>query len=90
MLFEWRFDSTPALQHDVHANGIFKSTQESNEAALAFNRDESARTCKRCGKVSPPFPLDLWGWRQHSAFYRAAAEARRVFEGAAAQPAAAP
>jgi len=26
---------------------------------------ETARTCKHCGHVNPPFPLENWAWGVH-------------------------
>lgn len=38
----------------------------SEDAVLAFNATEEARTCKSCGHVSQPFPLQIWGWSKYS------------------------
>ena len=32
------------------------------DAAEAWNADETARTCPKCGFLNPPFDQDPWGW----------------------------
>jgi hypothetical protein len=77
VLFEYSYDATPANAHDPHRNHVFATTAESRAVALQFNTDEALRTCKRCGKVSPPFPHQAWGWENHTLLHTVAALGRR-------------
>jgi hypothetical protein len=44
----------------------FSTVYRSLRAAEAFNADAGARTCKHCGHVEPPFPLEEWGWERYA------------------------
>lgn len=63
-LFLYELDATPAKRGTKQAAGTyaFKTVLESCEAARRFNADEAARTCKHCGHVNAPFPIDAWAW----------------------------
>jgi len=78
VLFEHKYDATPVDAFEPDGVKIFLTTNESADAAAAFNADVALRTCKRCGTVAPPFPLAAWGWLQHAQQYRAVARARAV------------
>ncbi len=55
----------------------------SAEAAEAYNASEAARTCRKCGTVNPPFPLEAWGWSTYVHNSRTVNAARRLFDAAA-------
>lgn len=63
-LFMYELDATPVKRGTKQAAGTFgfKTIIESCEAARRFNADESARTCKHCGHVNAPFPIEAWAW----------------------------
>jgi len=88
VLFEHTFDATPADTFQTDVDKILLTTLESGDAAAAFNADQALRTCKRCGKVSPPFPLAAWGWLQHANQHRAVARARAVLTASSLESAA--
>lgn len=52
-------------------------------AATEFNTDESLRTCKACGHVSEPFPIDAWGWGPYRRRTNLVLEARELMRDAA-------
>lgn len=49
---------------------VFATVYEAVQATNAFNSDEALRTCGKCGHVSPPFPVDTWGWHQYVSLHR--------------------
>ena len=57
---------------------------ESAQAAIAYNADPGNQTCKKCGHVNEPFPLEPWGWERYLDQSLTAAEAYRTFTAAAA------
>jgi len=78
-----RFDATPPRANrytDPAGDGLFLSLIYAAEAAEQHNASEAARTCKRCGTVNPPFPLDRWGWAEYARRGRTVAEARAALE----------
>jgi hypothetical protein len=77
VLFEQTYDSTPDDVYDPHANHAFLTNKKSGDIAIAFNGDEALRTCKRCGKISPPFPHAAWGWDAYATSHDVAALGRR-------------
>jgi hypothetical protein len=85
VLFEYAFDATPPDTFAFGEEKILITTRESSMAAEAFNADEGARTCKRCGTVSKPFPIDSWGWSRHTAQFRTVARARAILAAAGAE-----
>jgi 3-hydroxyanthranilate 3,4-dioxygenase len=44
--------------------GLPTLSQDAN-AAERFNADPALRTCKSCGHLNAPFPIDYWGWQQY-------------------------
>lgn len=78
-----RFDATPPpADHYADSAGdrLFLSLIYAAEAAEQHNASEAARTCKRCGTVNPPFPLDRWGWAEYAMRGRTVAKARAALE----------
>lgn len=84
VLFEHAFDATPPDTFAFGEDKLLITTRESSAAAEAFNGDEKARTCKRCGNVSAPFPIGPWGWTRHASQHRAVARGRTILAAAAA------
>jgi hypothetical protein len=66
-LFVLELDATPPKRNSSLSGApeAFVSIAASYEAGKKFNEDEDARTCKHCGHVNPPFPLDAWAWGVH-------------------------
>jgi hypothetical protein len=73
-------DQRPADAETYPAFGTLVGTLD---AANAFNADEAQRTCKKCGTVTPPFPVDLWGLRAYVQQSRTVNAARRALDAAA-------
>ncbi len=44
---------------------MFPTMWGSIVATDAFNADEKARTCTRCGHLNDPFPVESWGWKNY-------------------------
>jgi hypothetical protein len=44
----------------------FPTPSESYSSAKKFNDSDDARTCKNCGHVNAPFPIEAWGWDQYA------------------------
>jgi hypothetical protein len=82
VLFERGYDATPDEAYDPRRNTGFTTIVQSAAIAGEFNGDEANRTCSRCGKVSPAFPLGAWGWATYAAFADVAGKARETFENA--------
>jgi hypothetical protein len=65
------FDWQPAAADEIKdRHGTFAplgTVVKSAQAAAAFNASDDARTCPNCGHVSPPFPLERWGWDRYAA-----------------------
>lgn len=61
---------------------MFPTIWGSNRAALAYE-PEQARTCPKCGHVSPPHPHHKWGWNRYVAQVRTADSAKRALRAAA-------
>lgn len=83
---EVTYDATPPpANHHADPDGerIFSTIIYSAEAAEQYNASEASRTCKKCGTVNPPFPLDRWGWTEYRLRGRTVADARRALEQAA-------
>jgi len=81
------YDATPPpADHyaDPAGERIFATIIYSAEVAEQYNASEESRTCKKCGTVNPPFPLDRWGWSEYALRGRTVADARRALEQAAA------
>jgi hypothetical protein len=57
---------------------------ESAQAAIAYNAEPNNQTCKKCGQVNEPFPLEPWGWERYLEQSLTAAQAYRTFTAAAA------
>jgi 3-hydroxyanthranilate 3,4-dioxygenase len=57
---------------------------QSAASANAFNGEEAARTCKKCGHVNPPFPDASWGWDEYRRRTQIAAKVRKSLLAAAA------
>ena len=53
------------------------------EVSERLNESEESRTCKKCGHVNAPFPLERWGWDKYTGQTRAAQNARKALEQAA-------
>lgn len=83
VLFTHEFDATPADGYHPGKHLDLATGRGSAEAGIGFNADENARTCKRCGKVAPPFPQDSWGWSRHYYTYRYAMNAEKALSEAA-------
>ena len=78
-----RFDATPppANHHaDPAGDRLFLSLIYAAEAAEQHNASEVGRTCKRCGTVNRPFPLERWGWGEYAMRGRTVAEARAALK----------
>jgi hypothetical protein len=56
---------------------------QSAASANAFNAEEAARTCKKCGHVNPPFPDASWGWDEYRRRTQIAAKVRKSLLSAA-------
>jgi hypothetical protein len=48
---------------------------ESAGAAAEYNSDADAQTCKKCGHVNDPFPLEAWGWKRYAEQSRTVSDA---------------
>ena len=64
-IFFYEFDVTPSADAN-EADHPFPTLLESEEACRRFNDDEAQRTCKSCGHVNDPFPIEAWGWHLYS------------------------
>jgi hypothetical protein len=94
-LFQFEFPSTPADGVETHAGEyggrdddaypMFPTQWGSFAAADAFNRDEQARTCDKCGHVNAPFPLDRWGWERWVSHHEVVNAARKLLDDSAAE-----
>ncbi len=58
----------------------FSTVYHSFRVAEAFNADLGVRTCKHCGHVEPPFPLEEWGWGRYSRHTEVVNRARQQLE----------
>lgn len=76
ILFEHAYDATPEDLYDPATSEMLLTTRYSSEAAERFNADVANRTCKRCGKVAEPFPLEAWGWARNTRSHDTAERAR--------------
>jgi hypothetical protein len=89
-LFQFEYRSTPADGVETHADvyggrdddayPMFPTQWGSYAAAEAFNADERARTCSKCGHVNDPFPLDRWGWERWVRHHEVVNAARRLLD----------
>lgn len=61
-LFLYELDATPVERGTKRPPGTyaFKTILATCEAVRQFNADEAVRTCKHCGHVNAPFPIDAW------------------------------
>ena len=92
-LFQFEFGATPpdGVEHhadefggrDDDAYAMFPTMWGSFAAAAAFNADEKARTCGKCGHVNEPFPEDRWGWRRWVEHHEVVNAARRLLDASA-------
>lgn len=57
---------------------------QSAASANAFNAEEAARTCKKCGHLNPPFPDGSWGWEEYRRRTQIAVKVRQSLMAAAA------
>lgn len=81
------YDATPPPANhyaDPEGERIFSTLVYSAEAAEQYNASEASRTCRKCGTLNPPFPLERWGWTAYTIQGRTVAEARRALAQAAA------
>lgn len=66
VLLRFEYDATPPEEPSAGSEAdrypAFVTQQGSFAATEAFNASESQRTCGKCGRVNPPFPLEAWGW----------------------------
>lgn len=87
-LVEHKFSSqaTPEVRAKYAAGDYdaLETVIESAQAALAYNNEPDAQTCKKCGHVNEPFPLGPWGWDRYLEQSLTAAETYRTFTAAAA------
>ncbi|HEV8714300.1 MAG TPA: hypothetical protein VGX03_15920 [Candidatus Binatia bacterium] len=58
----------------------FSTVYHSFRVAEAFNADPGARTCKHCGHVEPPFPVEEWGWGHYTRHTEVVNRARQQLE----------
>jgi hypothetical protein len=58
----------------------FSTVYHSLRVAEAFNADLGARTCKHCGHVEPPFPVEEWGWGRYVRHTEVVNRARQQLE----------
>jgi hypothetical protein len=80
------YDATPPpANHYADPDGerVFSTLVYSAEVGEKFNASEAARTCKKCGTLNPPFPLERWGWSAYATQGRTVADARRALVQAA-------
>ena len=63
----------------------FSTVYHSFRSAAAFNADLGTRTCKHCGHVEPPFPLEEWGWERYVRHTEMANHARQQLETTSAE-----
>jgi hypothetical protein len=54
---------------------VLPTTIFSGKAASNFNADDKLRTCSKCGKENPRFPLPIWGWDRYAKNMRIAQRA---------------
>lgn len=54
-------------------------------AATSFNESLATRTCPNCGDVHPPFPKEVWGWRNYLRRTQLARMARAALDEATAK-----
>ncbi len=50
---------------ELGPHAAFATPAESYNATKRFNDNLDARTCKHCGHVNPPFPVEAWGWEKY-------------------------
>ena len=74
-LLTHEFTERPSEDHDDRFPA-FPTINESVEPFERFNADASIRTCSKCGFLNPPFPLELWGWKQWAMQQRTVNDAR--------------
>lgn len=76
-----RYDYDAKLDsRDLGSVPEFGTVYHSFRSAEAFNADLGARTCKHCGHVEPPFPVQEWGWGRYSHQTEVVNRARRQLE----------
>jgi hypothetical protein len=63
----------------------FSTVYHSFRVAEAFSADLNARTCKHCGHIEPPFPLEEWGWGRYVRHTEVVNRARQQLEAASAE-----
>ena len=49
-------------------------------AAAQFNASEASRTCRACGHVNDPFPIQMWGWDRYVRSTEIVEDARNALE----------
>jgi hypothetical protein len=74
-LLQHEFSEAPSDEHADRFPG-FPTLNESVEPVARYNRDESIRTCPKCGHVNDPFPMEMWGWAQWARQQRTVNDAR--------------
>ncbi len=82
-LFIHEFSDAPSEDHDDRFPA-FPTLNESVEPVARYNRDESLRTCPKCGHVNAPFPEYRWGWSRWAFQQRTVNDAREALLAAAA------
>jgi len=76
-----RYDYDAKLDsRDLGPVSEFSTVYHSFRVAEAFNADLGARTCKHCGHVEPPFPVEEWGWGRYVRHTEVVNRARRQLE----------
>jgi len=58
----------------------FSTVYHSFRTAETFNADLEARTCKHCGHIEPPFPVEEWGWGRYTRHTELVNRARQQLE----------
>jgi hypothetical protein len=81
-----RYDYDAKLdKRDLGPVPEFSTVYHSFRAAEAFSSDLDARTCKHCGHVEPPFPLEEWGWGRYTRHTEIVNRARQQLESASTE-----
>jgi hypothetical protein len=76
-----RYDYNAKLdRRDLGPVPEFSTVYHSFRAAEAFNADLGTRTCKHCGHVEPPFPVEEWGWGRYAHHTEVVNRARQQLE----------
>jgi hypothetical protein len=79
-LYRYDFDAHRGQHADDNAKLYYPALGTilgSATAASNYNAREETRTCKACGHVNAPFPLDSWGWGRFVARNSITEDARR-------------